>query len=80
MTERTSFMKKVFENVHNIDAIKGILKPVADGLLQSTANYSLTVIYINLKWCGFAYKFFEYVLGLKQYRIGNCQLQMKQAL
>jgi superfamily II DNA helicase RecQ len=41
--------------------------PVARGLLQEKINYPLTVMYVPLKLCGFAYKLFEYVLGDEQY-------------
>jgi hypothetical protein len=42
--------------------------PVARGLVQEKNNYPLTVMYIPLKLCGFAYKLFEYVLGDEQIR------------
>ena len=61
------FYEKVFRCGRDIDSIEGILTPVAEGLLKEKNKYPLTVIYISLKWCGFAYKLFEYVLGIKQY-------------
>ncbi len=61
------FYEKVFRCGQDIDSIEGILRPIAKGLLKEKNNYPLTVIYISLKWCGFAYKLFEYVLGIKQY-------------
>ncbi len=61
------FYDKVFRCGQDIDSIEGILRPIVKGLLKEKNNYPLTVIYISLKWCGFAYKLFEYVLGIKQY-------------
>ncbi|CAB4001574.1 Hypothetical predicted protein, partial [Paramuricea clavata] len=37
------------------------------GLLKDRTDYPLTVIYIPLRWCGYAYKLFESLLGIKQY-------------
>ena len=36
-------------------------------LLDYKIQHPLTIIYIPLKWCGFAYKLFESVLGSLQY-------------
>ena len=44
-----------------------ILTPMAQDLLQETVCYPLTIIYIPLKWCGYAYKIFESILGINQY-------------
>jgi superfamily II DNA or RNA helicase len=35
--------------------------------LQQKIAYPLTIIYISLRLCGFAYKLFEHVLGIEQY-------------
>jgi superfamily II DNA helicase RecQ len=61
------FYKKLFRKGQDLEAIEGILKPVALNLLKDTIQYPLTVIYVPLKWCGFAYKLFESVLGSFQY-------------
>lgn len=58
---------KLFRYGQDVDAIKAILVPVANGLLQLKIQYPLTIVYIPLKLCGFAYKLFEHVLGDKQY-------------
>ena len=58
---------KLFRHGQDVDAIKAILVPVANGLLQLKIEYPLTIVYIPLKLCGFAYKLFEHVLGDKQY-------------
>ena len=61
------FYKKVFRDGQDVDAIPSILEPIAMGLLQKKIDYPLTIVYIPLKFCGFAYKLFEYVLGTEQY-------------
>ena len=61
------FSKKVFRSGRDIDAIDSILRPIANELLTSKLNYPLTIIYLPLRWCGFAYKVFESILCHQQY-------------
>ena len=66
--DRTNiFYEKLFRHGKDADSIEAILKPIALALSKETISYPLTVIYISLKWCGFAYKLFEHILGIKQY-------------
>ena len=37
------------------------------GLMDLNVDYPLTIIYMPLRWCGFTYRFFEFVLGHNQY-------------
>jgi hypothetical protein len=71
------YYKKVFRTGHDVDAIKSILMPIASSLLQQKIAYPLTIIYISLRLCGFAYKLFEHVLGIEQY-FPLVQLQFQQ--
>ena len=64
---RNIFYAKVFREGQDIDSIERILRPIADGLRNLAVEYPLTLIYLPLRWCGFAYKLFESVLGNKQY-------------
>ena len=41
--------------------------PIAKDLLKEKNEYPLTTVYVPLRLCGFAYKLFEYVLGVEQY-------------
>ena len=59
--------EKVFRQGDDAESIQTILMPNAKGLLHKNIDYPLTVIYISLKLCGFAYRLFEYVLENKQY-------------
>ena len=59
--------KKHFRVGPDVDSLTDILAPIAEGLLKDQLCYPLTLIYIPLKWCGFAYKLFEFVLGCNQY-------------
>ena len=59
--------KKVFCSGMDIDAIQSILRPIANELLTSKLNFPLTIIYLPLRWCGFAYRLFESILCHKQY-------------
>ena len=58
---------KLFRQGQDVDAVKAILVPIVNGLLLLKMQYPLTIVYIPLKLCGFAYKLFEHVLGNKQY-------------
>ena len=59
--------EKHFRGEPDVDSLVRILSPIAEDLLKEWINYPLTIIYIPLKWCGFAYKIFESVLGNSQY-------------
>ena len=59
--------EKHFRVDSDVDSLMSILTPMAQGLLQQTKCYPLTIIYLPLKWCGYAYKIFESVLGQNQY-------------
>ena len=61
------YYQKVFRHGQDFDAIQSILMPIAKGLLEEKNEYPLTIVYVPLRLCGFAYKFFEYVLGIEQY-------------
>ena len=43
------------------------MTPIAYQLLTSKRNFPLTVIYLPLRWCGFAYRLFQSILGQNQY-------------
>ena len=61
------FYKKVFRHGQDIDAIQSILTPIAKYLLKETIEYPLTIVFVPLKLCVFAYKLFEHNLGVGQY-------------
>ena len=66
--DRANIMyEKHFRGESDVDSLIKILSPIAENLLKEQINYPLTIIYIPLKWCGFAYKIFESVLGSSQY-------------
>ena len=44
-----------------------LLTPIVEQLGEKTVTYPLTVLYLPLKWCGFAFKYFEKHFGDKQY-------------
>lgn len=65
-TGKIFFYKKGFRR-GDVDFVKSILSTVAHDLLKNKTEYPLTVIYMPLRLCGFAYKLFEFVLGAQQY-------------
>ena len=72
---RNIYYEKVVRHGKDYDAVQAILMPIAKGLLEAKIKYPLTIIYISLKLCGFAYKLFEHVLGNEQYfPVGSSQV------
>lgn len=66
--DRTNiFYQKSFRSGQDMDALTNILTPIAERLVEENICYPLTIIYIPLRLCGFAYKLFEFVLGCNQY-------------
>ena len=61
------FYEKVFRNGPDIESYEQILTPIAKNLLAQKIEYPLTIVYLNLRWCGFAYRLFERFLGREQY-------------
>ena len=64
--------KKIFRSGQDVDAIQSILIPIAKALQQKKIEYPLTIVYIPLRLCGFAYKLFEHVLNDEQYFPPGC--------
>ena len=50
----------------DIDFLIKILTPMARNLPEENINFPLTIVYMPLKWCGFAYTLFESTLGPNQ--------------
>ena len=61
------YYKKIFRVGPDLESYESILQPIAEGLRKETVNYPLTILYMTLKWCGFAYKMFDKILGHEQY-------------
>ena len=51
----------------DIDFLTELFSTMAQQLHKEKANFPLTIVYLPLKWCGFAYKLFESTLGRNQY-------------
>jgi len=64
--------KKILRSGQDVDSIQSILIPIAEALLKKKIEYPLTIVYIPLRLCGFAYKLFEHVLGDEQYFPPGC--------
>ena len=60
--------KKVhLSNYHGNESYDRILEPIANELVIQRENYPMTIIYLKLKHCGYAYGLFERILKDKQY-------------
>ena len=51
----------------NEESFESILLPIAKELKESLIQFPLTIIYLPLKWCGYAFKLFLEELGDKSY-------------
>ena len=61
------FYSKVFREGHEIASYENILMPIAQKWMEMNVKYPITILYLPLRWCGFAYKLFDTILGSKQY-------------
>ena len=61
------FYSKILRISDELMSYESILRPIAVKLLEENVNYPLTIVYLPLRWCGFAYKLFESILGKAQY-------------
>ena len=61
------FYSKVLRENDELTSYENILRPIAERLMDLKVEYPLTIIYLPLRWCGFAYKLFEGILGKAQY-------------
>ena len=52
-------------NNNVFDSYDDILKPIAEELKVKKFTYPLTLIYMPLKWCGYAFRLFEEVIESK---------------
>ena len=66
------FLSKIFRGSEEIDSYEAILRPIVLELLEANVSYPLTIIYLPLRWCGFAYKLFDNMLGKAQYYPPGC--------
>ncbi|XP_067046024.1 uncharacterized protein [Acropora muricata] len=71
--------KKGFRKGEDKDFFEQLLQPIACDLEAKTVNYLITM-YLPLRWCGFAFKFFERHLGSEQYYPSNAQPLPKNRL
>lgn len=53
-------------NHHGNESYDKILVPIANELAIQRENYPMTIIYLKLKYCGYAYGLFERILKDKQ--------------
>ena len=49
-------------NHHGYESYDQILIPIANDLAQQREKYPMTIIYLKLKYCGYAYGLFERIL------------------
>ena len=62
------FDKKLrMSNHHGFESYDQILFPIASDLALQRENYPMTIIYLRLKYCGYAYALFERILRDKQF-------------
>lgn len=61
------FIQKLFRKWSDDDALEAIILPIMKDLKDKKTEYPLTIIYLPLQWCGYAYNLFDHYMGLQQY-------------
>ena len=56
-----------------VGSYDSILYPIAKDLKTKLADYPLTLIYLLLNWCGYAFKLFRNLLGDASYFLVNAE-------
>ena len=49
------------------ESYESILRPIAEELKENVIHFPLTIIYLPLRWCGYAFKLFDQILQEKSY-------------
>ena len=57
------FYKRAFRKGDDVDFFTDLLKPMACELKEKEVDYPITIMCLPLRWCGFAFKFFQKHLG-----------------
>jgi ATP-dependent DNA helicase RecQ len=60
--------QKRASNNYGYESYDIILRPIAESLLRMNVLYPLTIIYMKLKYCGYAYALFDQILKENQYK------------
>ena len=67
-------------SVFGTESYEEILSPIAEELKTKLLNYPLTIIYLPLKWCGYAFKLFSQILQEKSFFPASEKGQPSQCL
>lgn len=54
-------------NHHGFESYDTIVIPIANELAMQREKYPMTIIYLKLKYCGYVYSLFEWILQDKQF-------------
>ena len=66
--ENVFLEKKIrLPNQYGTASYEEILKPIAQELLKQREKYPMTIVYLKLKYCGYAYQLFNRILGYCQF-------------
>ncbi|XP_038057816.1 Bloom syndrome protein-like [Patiria miniata] len=65
-------VKSRLPSTHGVQSYYDILYPIAIKLLEERICYPSNIIYMKLKYCGYAHRLFENVLGVHQYYPETC--------
>jgi superfamily II DNA helicase RecQ len=67
------FYKKIFRKGKDLELFEELLHNIATELKKNKLDYPLTIMYLQLKWCGFAFKYLSKHLGNEQYYPKNAE-------
>ncbi|CAB4035489.1 Hypothetical predicted protein [Paramuricea clavata] len=61
------FYEKIIRKGNDLEFFQELLHNIATVLLKKKLDYPLTILYLPLKWCGYAFKYLAKHLGKEQY-------------
>ena len=67
------FQEKIFRKGMDLEFFKELLYSIATELTKKKLDYPHTIMYLQLKWCGFAFKYLSKHLGNEQYYPENTE-------
>ena len=67
------YYEKIFRKGKDFEFFEELLHNMATELKKNKLDYPLTIMYLQLKWCGFAFKYLSKHLGNEQYYQKNAE-------
>ena len=67
------YYEKIFRKGNDLEFFEELLHNMATELKENKLDYPLAIMYLQVKWCGFAFKYLSKHLGNEQYYPKNAE-------